>query len=87
MREGACVEPFSQDRPLLHSSFDNPPSASTLQLVPAISFEPQSLAGRHQAVRPWRLLAQDIATARKECSHGGQRTAPTDAPRLFRDPA
>ena len=38
-------------------------------------------------MRPWCLLTQDIATARKECSHGGQRTAPTDAPRLFRDQA
>jgi hypothetical protein len=37
-------------------------------------------------VRPWCLLTQDIATTSKECSHGGQRTAPTDAPRLFRDP-
>ena len=32
---------------------------------PRHSFHPQSLAGRHQAVRPWCLLAQDIATSSK----------------------
>ena len=64
---------------------DEPPPTSTLQGSPRHSFEPRSLAGRHQAVRPWCLLAQDIATNSKECSHGGERIAPTDAQGLFRD--
>ena len=65
---------------------DARPTARIVLPVPAIP-RAAILAGRHQAVRPWCLLTQDIATTSKECSHGGERIAPTDAPCLFRDPA
>ena len=44
--------------------------------------EPRSLAGRHQAVRPWCLLTQDIATSSKGVfpwrrkNRANRRTAP-----------
>jgi hypothetical protein len=61
---------------------DEAPPASTLQAVSAISFEPRSLAGRHQAVGPWCLLTQDIATSLKGLfpwrtkNRANRRTAP-----------
>jgi hypothetical protein len=62
--------------------FDNPPTASTLSIVSAIP-RAAILAGRRQAVRPWRLHTQDIATRskgkfpwRRKSNRNSRRTAP-----------
>ena len=70
-------------RPLTTAAFlDEAPPTSTLHDSLRHSFEPRYLAGRHQAVRPWCLLTQDIATSSKGVfpwrtkNRANRRTAP-----------
>ena len=63
-------------------------SARIVAAVPAIFRKLPLLAGKRQAVRPWRLPTQDCATPRQEFPMAEQRSAAaTDASRVFGDKA